>query len=70
MRTDQRFRYVRNYSDSFPVGVKWLLISNTAIFILMALAGQLGIEQRFWIFELVPRAVIFNFAIWQLVTYM
>ena len=70
MRTDQRFRYVRNYSDSFPIGVKWLIISNTAIFILMALAGQLGVEQRFWIFELVPRAVVFNFAIWQLVTYM
>jgi membrane associated rhomboid family serine protease len=70
MRTDQRFRYVRNYSDSFPIGVKWLIISNTAIFILMALAGQLGMERRFWIFELVPQAVIYNFAIWQLVTYM
>ena len=70
MRNDLRFRYVRNYSDSFPIGVKWLLISNTAIFILMALAGQLGLEQRFWILELVPRAVIFSFAIWQLVTYM
>src|SRR5579863_4286479 len=70
MRSDQRFRYIRSYSDSFPIGVKWLLISNTAIFFLMAVAGQLGFEQRFWIFELVPRAVIFNLAIWQLVTYM
>jgi membrane associated rhomboid family serine protease len=70
MRTDQRFRYPRHYSDSFPIGVKWLLISNTAIFILMTLAGQLGFEQRFWIFELVPKAVIYNFALWQLVTYM
>src|SRR4051812_11522561 len=70
MRTDQRFRYPQHYRDSFPTGVKWLLIVNTAIFILTTLAGQLGFDQRFWIFELVPRAVIYNLAIWQLVTYM
>ena len=70
MRSDLRFRYVRNYPDSFPVGVKWLLISNTAIFILMALAGQLGFEDRFYIFELVPRTVASSFTIWQLATYM
>lgn len=70
MRSDLRFRYVQNYSDSFPVGVKWLLIINTAVFILMALSAQLGFEDRFYILELVPRAVVFNLAIWQLVTYM
>src|SRR5690242_10471509 len=70
MRSDQRFRYNRPYSDSFPVGVKWLLISNTAIFILMALAQQLGFEKPFLLLELVPKAVIFDFAVWQLVTYM
>src|SRR5947209_16197459 len=70
MRSDQRFRYIRPYSDSFPVGVKWLLISNTAIFILMALAQQLGYERPFLLLELVPKAVIYNFAVWQLVTYM
>jgi len=70
MRTDQRFRYPQHYRDSFPTGVKWLLIVNTAIFILTTLAGQLGFDQKFWILELVPRAVIYNLAIWQLVTYM
>ena len=70
MRSDQRFRYIRSYSDAFPAGVKWLLIINTAIFFLQALAGQVGFEQRFWIFELVPNAVVFHLAVWQLVTYM
>src|SRR5579871_5321372 len=70
MRSDQRFRYIRPSSDSFPTGVKWLLISNTAVFFLMALAAQVNQESRFWILELVPRAVIYNLAIWQLFTYM
>jgi membrane associated rhomboid family serine protease len=70
MRSDVRFRYNRSYSDSFPMGVKWLLISNTVIFFLMALASQLGVADRFYIFELVPRTVVYSFTIWQLVTYM
>ena len=70
MRSDQRFRYIRSYSDSFPVGVKWLLISNIAIFFLILLAGQLGFEKRLWMLALVPETVVHSFTIWQLVTYM
>ena len=70
MRSDQRIRYIRSYSDAFPPGVKWLLIINTAVFFVQLLAGQLGFGDRLNVFELVPRAVIFHFAIWQLVTYM
>jgi membrane associated rhomboid family serine protease len=70
MRSDQRFRYIRSYSDSFPIGVKWLLISNIAVFFGMLLAEQLGFEKRLWIFELVPETVVHSFTIWQLVTYM
>jgi len=46
------------------VGVKWLLIINTAVFILSGLIGP------FPLLALVPRAVIFHFAVWQLVTYL
>lgn len=72
MRTDQRFRYIRSYPDAFPIGVKWLLIVNTAIFFLQAIGSQLspGSEQIFRLFELTPNAVIYHLAVWQLVTYM
>ncbi len=70
MRTDQRFRYIRNDPDSFPIGVKWLLIGNIAMFFLILLAGQLGFEKRLWLLALVPETVIHSFTIWQLVTYM
>jgi membrane associated rhomboid family serine protease len=70
MPSEPRFRYIRNYSDSFPVGVKWLLISNTAIFFLILLAGQLGVEKPFNLLALVPETVVYSFTIWQLVTYL
>src|ERR1035438_8965249 len=70
MRTDQRFRYIRSYSDSFPTGVKWLLIGNIAVFFLQLLAAQFGYGDRLNVLELVPRAVIFHLAFWQLFTYM
>lgn len=72
MRSDQRFRYVRSYSDSFPLGVKWLLISNTAVFFLTTIVGMISPEAARWFvpFELMPAAVIYKLEIWQLVTYM
>jgi membrane associated rhomboid family serine protease len=70
MRSDQRFRYVRSYSDSFPIGVKWLIIANIAVFFFMLLAEQLHFVERLWIFELVPATIIHSFTVWQLVTYM
>jgi membrane associated rhomboid family serine protease len=70
MPSEPRFRYIRNYSDSFPAGVKWLLIINTAIFGLSLLAGRLGFGNQMLLFALVPETVVHSFTIWQLVTYM
>jgi len=57
--------YVGSYASGyFPPAVKWLLISNTAIFILTYLFGMP------YILALAPVAVVFHFAIWQLVTYL
>jgi membrane associated rhomboid family serine protease len=64
--------YARRYlpSNRFPVGLKWLLIANTAIFVLwffMATAGAGGFFRNFY---LVPAQVVTTFALWQVVTYM
>ena len=53
----------------FPTGVKWLLITNIAIFLLFNLGGRV-LQQHMLVFSLAPIAVIDHFAIWQLVTYM
>ncbi len=52
------------YTPGFPPGVKWLLISNAAIFLFTFFVGRLSL------LELVPYAVINLFAVWQLFTYM
>jgi membrane associated rhomboid family serine protease len=51
----------------FPTGVKWLLISNTAVFLVMYLAPGLF---PFRLLALVPNTVVFHYTIWQLVTYL
>ena len=57
--------YLGSYSSGyFPPGVKWLLIGNTAVFILTFLFGMP------YILALAPVAVVYHFAIWQLVTYL
>jgi membrane associated rhomboid family serine protease len=48
----------------FPTGVKWLLISNTAIFIFTVLFGRPAL------LELAPVAVVKSFCFYQLFTYM
>src|SRR5690242_14837318 len=53
----------------FPTGVKWLLISNVAVFLLMYLGGA-RFRSDFAVLALAPRAVIETFAVWQLVTYL
>ena len=71
MRHSTRYRLNTFFStNNFPNGVKWLLISNTAVFVLMYLAHQAGIGEIFNLFALVPRAVVFHFAVWQLATYL
>jgi len=71
MRHSTRYRLNSIFSSSnFPNGVKWLLISNTAVFVLSYLLNQAGFGNIFSPFALAPRAVVFHFAIWQLATYL
>jgi membrane associated rhomboid family serine protease len=55
------------YSEYFPPGVKWLLISNVAMFLLTYL-GLLG--DHWLILALTPRLVVQNLLVYQLVTYL
>ncbi|HUS06461.1 MAG TPA: rhomboid family intramembrane serine protease [Bryobacteraceae bacterium] len=59
-----------SYSGYFPNGVKWLLISNIALFVLYFFAARVGAEQYFLPFSLIPGEVLHHLAIWQLATYM
>ncbi|MGA2594650.1 MAG: rhomboid family intramembrane serine protease [Bryobacteraceae bacterium] len=70
MRYNTRYRSASFYSSYFPNGVKWLLISNVVMFVLMDLAQNTSYGQFFNLLALVPRAVVFHFAIWQLGTYL
>ena len=54
----------------FPVAVKWLLISNFAIFVSNFLGRAFGFDWIFYPFGLVPDMVVRKGAIWQLATYM
>ena len=66
-------RYVdrgSNYSGYFPAGVKWLLIVNTAVFILWSLGSdgfQSGVRDYF---ALSPSGTLKSGEIWQLFTYL
>lgn len=55
----------------FPPGVKWLLIINTAIFVIEFLGGR-TVQSLFAPLALVPDLVVFKFPwfVWQLFTYM
>jgi membrane associated rhomboid family serine protease len=68
-----RFGYPRRRffsNEYFTPGVKWLLISNTVIFILLSLA-PLSVRQVVRpLFALVPEGVVHNFYVWQLFTYL
>jgi membrane associated rhomboid family serine protease len=57
------------YIPGFPKGVKWLLISNVAIFVITYFAGILRIQSGLLLFELTPVAVVKYFFVWQLATY-
>ena len=65
-----RYTYRRSsFFGNFPPGVKWLLIINTAMFLITSLfARQFGDDFR--LLALAPVAVVKHFAIWQLVTYL
>jgi len=55
------------YVPGFPKGVKWLLISNVAVFLITFFAGLNG---PFLFLKLIPIAVVKDFFVWQLATYM
>lgn len=57
------------YIPGFPKGVKWLLISNVAIFVVGFFAGLLKLDSWLAYLALVPVDVVKYFAVWQLVTY-
>ncbi len=71
MRYDTRSRFSGSqFSSYFPVGVKWLLISNVVLFVLYYFGVRSGYGPYFLLFALSPRAVVDHFAIWQIFTYM
>jgi membrane associated rhomboid family serine protease len=72
MRYNTRSRTTSFFASSYlPDGVKWLLISNVAIFLLVFLGGVLGFDARvvYYTFGLRPLDVLHG-AIWQLGTYL
>src|ERR1039458_7817148 len=65
-----RYTYRRSFfSGYFPTGVKWLLIFNTAVFILTGLLSP-QFTSDIMLLALAPVAVVKHFAIWQLATYL
>lgn len=57
--------------EYFPTGVKWLLIVNTAIFVVTYLGHGVGVvREASGLMALTPRAVVELFMVWQLATYM
>jgi len=73
MRHSTRYRLNTFFSSgNFPKGVKWLLISNTAIFVATFLLArdELVIRGIFDWLALSPYNVLRNFRIWQLATYL
>jgi len=70
MRYSSRFRTSYSYSSFFPVGVKWLLISNIGIWLVSFFAVRMNAAGFIHVLALSPRAVLSHFAIWQLVTYL
>jgi membrane associated rhomboid family serine protease len=71
MRYNTRYRYTTfSPSGYLPTGVKWLLISNVAVFLLMYLTGGTNFGQALLLMALAPRAVVYHLAVWQLATYL
>jgi len=68
MRYNTQYRFY-NSSSYLPNGVKWLLISNVAIFVLYYIA-PISVKENLLMLSLAPVMVLQHFAIWQLVTYM
>ncbi len=70
MRYNRSYRFATYSSSYFPPGVKWLLISNISLFVVFFLAGQTELGRAIRLLSLVPEAVVYHLAFWQLFTYM
>jgi len=68
-RTRSRSSGISFYVPGFPPGVKWLLIANTAVFILWFFTG-LEMQVLWSALALVPVDVVTRLWLWQLATYM
>lgn len=70
MRYDTRYRSSASlFNWSFPTGVKWLVISNVAVYIVYFFGSWARGEPIFDSLLLMPAAVIHG-AVWQLFTYL
>jgi membrane associated rhomboid family serine protease len=58
------------YTPGFPPGVKWLLISNVAIFVLGFFAQLLQLDRPLALLALSPVQVVRYAMLWQLATYL
>ena len=58
------------HNPNLPPAVKWLLIANTAVFVVYFFAFQTAYGRWFYPFGLSPRWIVEGFAIWQFVTYL
>ncbi len=66
-----RYGTSRSFSlPGLPPGVKWLLIVNTALFVVSFFSVHAGVESFLGPLSLWPRAVVTVPALWQLFTYM
>ena len=64
------YRTSRMFYGYLPQGIKWLLIINTAVFVVYFLGGGTIEQHMTVIFGLSAEAAIRNLMIWQVVTYM
>ncbi len=64
------YRTTSSYYGGFPSGVKWLLIVNTAIFVLLFLGSEPLWSNVAVLLSAVPYAIVKRFYVWELFTYM
>ena len=66
-----RYTYRRSFfSGYFTTGVKWLLIINTAVFLLWFAGGAIVQHHLLTLFALTPELTVRNFMVWQVFSYL
>ncbi len=65
-----RYSVRRSFYGYFPTGIKWLLISNTAVFLVYYLGGAAVQRSMLVLLALSVAAAVQSFYVWQLFTYM